>query len=51
MTPRWGASGASLMLPVDAGDRWWLEAGYNKWVWGRSARQYNEPFVSFGRSF
>jgi hypothetical protein len=46
-----GRLGASLMLPVDTGERWWLEAGYNKWVWGRSARQYNEPFVSFGRSF
>ena len=31
--------------------RWWIEAGYNKWVWGKSARQYDEPFVSFARSF
>ena len=46
-----GRLGASLMLPIDSGERWWLEAGYNRWVWGKSTRQYNEPFLSFGRSF
>jgi hypothetical protein len=46
-----GRLGASLMLPIDPEQRWWIEAGYNKWVWGKSARQYDEPFVSFARSF
>ena len=26
-------------------------AGYNIWIWGRSARQYEEPFINFGRAF
>jgi hypothetical protein len=43
--------GGSLMVPLDRQQRWWIEAGYNKWVWGLSARQYDEPFVSFARSF
>lgn len=46
-----GRVGASLMLPVDAQQRWWIEAGYNTWVWGKSARQYDEPFLSFARAF
>jgi hypothetical protein len=43
--------GVSLLVPVDSQKRWWIEGGYNKWVWGKSARQYDEPFVSFARSF
>ena len=35
----------------DRSQRWYVEAGYNQWVWGRSARRYQEPFVSFGRGF
>ena len=27
------------------------EAGYNLWFWGRSARQYEEPYVSLSRRF
>jgi hypothetical protein len=38
--------GASLLW------RPWLglfvEAGYGRWIWGRSARKYEEPFVSIG---
>jgi hypothetical protein len=43
--------GGSLMVPLDRQRRWWIEAGYNEWVWGRSARQYREPFLSFARGF
>jgi hypothetical protein len=43
--------GASLMFAIDAERQWWIEAGYNQWVWGKSARQYDEPYVSFARSF
>jgi hypothetical protein len=46
-----GRLGASLLLPVDRQSRWWIEGGYNVWVWGKSSRQYEEPFLSFGRSF
>jgi hypothetical protein len=31
--------------------RWNLEVGYNRWVWGRSARQYREPYISVGHLF
>lgn len=41
---------ASLLVPLGA-DRWVLEAGYGWWVWGESARRYEEPFVSLGASF
>jgi hypothetical protein len=43
--------GASILVPFGRGDRWSLEAGYNRWLWGRSARRYQEPFLSLGRSF
>ena len=46
-----GRLGASLIVPLDRNQRWYVEAGYNQWVWGRSARRYQEPFVSFGRGF
>lgn len=32
-------------------DKWWLELGWNQWIWGRSARKYSEPFLSVGRRF
>ena len=28
-----------------------VEAGYNQWVWGESARRYDEPYLSLGRRF
>ena len=43
--------GGALMFALDAERQWWIEAGYNQWVWGKSARQYDEPYVSFARSF
>lgn len=44
-------TGLSLMRSFGANDRWTVEAGYNIWVWGRSARQYEEPFFGLTRSF
>ena len=43
--------GMSLILPVDKNRRWSVEAGYNVWIWGRSARRYDEPFLCLSRSF
>jgi hypothetical protein len=36
----------SFFVPV--GERWYIEAGYGQWVWGRSARRYKEPYISVG---
>lgn len=41
----------SAMVPLDHAEKWMFEAGYGWWVWGESARQYSEPFLSFSRSF
>lgn len=46
-----GRIGASVILPFGRGGEWNAELGYNQWVWGRSARQYDEPFLSIGRRF
>jgi hypothetical protein len=43
--------GASLIRHFGGRAQWWWEAGFNQWVWGRSARKYEEPFVSIGRRF
>jgi hypothetical protein len=43
--------GASAILPFGSHKEWAAEVGYNRWVWGRSARRYKEPFISVGRSF
>ena len=43
--------GASLFRDFGAEKRWWAEAGYNQWIWGRSARKYEEPYLSLGRRF
>jgi hypothetical protein len=32
-------------------DRWFGEVGFNQWIWGRSARKYEEPYITFGRRF
>jgi hypothetical protein len=42
-------AGLSLIVPL--GPRWTVEAGYNQWLAGRSARRYEEPFLSIGRKF
>lgn len=41
--------GVAFVLPAAAG--WTLEAGYNQWLMGRSARQYEEPYLSVGYRF
>lgn len=46
-----GRVGASFIVPLGRKGKWSLTAGYNLWVWGRSARQYEEPFINLGRSF
>ncbi|MEJ2086291.1 MAG: hypothetical protein P8Y44_11525, partial [Acidobacteriota bacterium] len=46
-----GRVGASFLLPFGKEGKWSVTAGYNVWVWGRSARQYQEPFVNIGRTF
>jgi hypothetical protein len=43
--------GAAWIVPLGAGRRWAAELGFNRWVAGRSARRYNEPYVTLGRSF
>jgi len=43
--------GTSFMLTIGKERLWWVEAGYNHWLWGRSARKYEEPFISLGRRF
>lgn len=45
------AVGGSLFRDFGRDRQWWGEAGVNQWVWGRSARQYQEPYLSFGRKF
>lgn len=42
--------GAAWMVPLGR-TRWTAEIGYGRWIWGRSARRYNEPYVAVGRSF
>lgn len=42
--------GAGLLVPLGRTGTT-LEVGYNQWVWGRSARQYDEPYLSLGYRF
>lgn len=46
-----GSAGLSFLLPFGSRNQWYAEAGYNIWVWGRSARQYEEPFASLSFRF
>jgi hypothetical protein len=48
-----GRVGAGLIIPIPLGPRhrWNVEVGYNKWIWGRSARRYQEPYLSIGYGF
>jgi hypothetical protein len=46
-----GRVGASVLVPIGPKGKWSLTAGYNIWIWGLSARQYEEPFINFGRAF
>lgn len=45
------ALGVSVFRDLGAARRWYGELGFNQWVWGRSARQYEEPYLTFGRRF
>lgn len=40
--------GLALLVPVD---KWFVELGYDQWVWGVGARQYKEPFFGITRTF
>lgn len=46
-----GRVGVALYLPFGREQGWGLEAGFNQWIWGRSARRYQEPYLSIGRSY
>lgn len=46
-----GRLGLGVIVPFGRGRRWNVEVGYNKWIWGRSARRYQEPYFSLGREF
>ncbi len=43
-------AGVSFIIPI-RNSRSNFEIGYNQWLWGRSARQYREPFLSIGTRF
>ncbi|HEY3175795.1 MAG TPA: hypothetical protein VGK94_08555 [Candidatus Polarisedimenticolia bacterium] len=43
--------GAGFLLSVGSQRLWWVELGYNHWLWGRSTRKYEEPYISLGRRF
>jgi hypothetical protein len=43
-------AGLALVVPF-GGNRWSAEVGYNQWLWGESARRYEEPYLSIGRRF
>lgn len=45
------AVGGSLFRNFGADKKWWGEAGFNQWIWGRSARKYEEPYLTIGRRF
>ncbi len=49
----YGRAGIGVLYPFgfDGKKDWWAEAGYNQWLWGKSARRYREPYVSIGRRF
>lgn len=45
-------AGLGVLYPIPLGEgRWTVEAGYNVWLWGKSARQYEEPYLSLNRRF
>lgn len=45
------AVGVSLLREFGGERHWWAEVGFNQWIWGRSARKYEEPFLAVGRRF
>ncbi|MFL6262023.1 MAG: hypothetical protein ACJ76Y_20180 [Thermoanaerobaculia bacterium] len=44
-------AGISVIVPLVPSRGLNLEAGYNQWLWGISARRYREPFLSLGVRF
>lgn len=46
-----GRVGLSVIVPLGLADDLHLEAGYNRWIWGESARKYSEPFFALGYRF
>jgi hypothetical protein len=36
---------------LGAAQLWYVEAGYNRWVWGESTRKYSEPYITLGRRY
>jgi hypothetical protein len=42
-------AGAGFIVPVRS--RLNLELGYNQWIWGKSAREYREPYLTISRTF
>ena len=42
-------AGLAVIVPLVRSTN--VEVGYNQWVWGKSARRYREPYVSFGYNF
>jgi hypothetical protein len=44
-------AGVGLIVPFGEDRRWAAEVGYNQWLWGKSARQYQEPYLSVSRRF
>lgn len=43
--------GGSIFYSFGAEEKWWVEGGWNTWIWGRSSRKYQEPFLTVGRKF
>ena len=43
-------AGVAFVLPFGH-NRWDAEVGYNQWIWGESARRYEEPYLSINRRF
>lgn len=46
-----GRIGLALIFPLGRGTPWSVEGGYNHWHWGRSARRYQEPYLTLGFRF
>ena len=41
----------AFFFDLGSTQQWWVEAGYNQWVWGESTRKYSEPYLTIGRRF
>lgn len=43
--------GIGFFRKLGRNDGWWVEVGFNQFLWGRSTRKYQEPYFTLGRSF